>query len=98
MHKDQFVSMLAKICYYAQEHSRDWEFSDANIRCVAFEHVSHIVSCFLAQSTLIGSFGLESDIVLDALVNKPYNLFEWCVYFTKLVDELEYDNCNYNCG
>ena len=98
MHKDQFVSMLAKICYNAQEYSKIWKFTDHDTKIVTFRHISHIVSCFLESSTIVGSFGLESEIVLDTLVNKPYNLFEWCVYFTKLVDELEYDNCNYNCG
>lgn len=100
MHKDQFISLLAKICFNAQEYSRDWQVDKKgeHVRLITFKHVSYIICCFLESSTVIGSFGLESDIVLDALVNKPYNLFDWCVYFTDLVNKLEYDNFNYNCG
>lgn len=103
MHKDEFISTLAKICYYAQEYSRDWEYPSDDqymydMHLVSFSHVSHVIACFLAQSTVDGQDGIESNVVLDALMQKPYNLTEWCDYFHSLISTLEYDNCNYNCG
>lgn len=102
MYKDEFVNMLASICYNAQEYSRDWDYPCHDHLIydmqVSFCHVSHVVACFLAQSTIEGQNGVESNIVLDALIYKPYNLTEWCDYFKSLVDKLEYDNVNYNCN
>lgn len=100
MNKDEFVSTMAKICYFAQGYSRDWD-----VDCIetvehlktSFEHVSHVIACFLAHSTVGGSSGVESNVVLDQLVNEILNLDEWCTYFNKLIDDLEYDNCNYSC-
>lgn len=100
MNKDEFVSTMAKVCYFAQEHSRDWSMdcteTVGHIQS-SFEHVSHVIACFLSQSTIGGASGVESNIVLDQLVNEILNLDEWCAYFEKLINDLEYDNCNYSC-
>lgn len=85
--KDEFIRMIAKICYFAQEYSRDWE-RNLNIEYLepSFEHVSHVIACFISQYT---SEGVESNIVLDQLVNEIWNLDEWCAYFEKVINDYE---------
>lgn len=94
MHRDEFVSMLARTCYFAQEH-----FAHNKDKSSA-ECASYVVSCFLSKSTFsaYGENNIRSDIVLDELVNKEWSVGDWCFHIDTILSELDYDNCNYDCG
>lgn len=85
MDKKMFVETMAKICYYGQEHSRDW--GDFKEKHTSFEHISHIISCFIAQNTVGGkSDGCESFVVLPTLMNNYLTLDGWINFFEDLID------------
>ena len=75
----ELSEMLARICAYAQEYSATIEFDEPTMR-----HVSHVVSCFLAQNTKYGNEGVESDIVLGLLM-QPRSLKQWRQKFKIIV-------------
>lgn len=76
---------LAQICYFAQEHSHDWDDRETRDDVdVAMEHVSHVVSCFIAQHTIHGSEGVDSNIVLDLLRKEVLTLKKWENIFQKI--------------
>ena len=81
-------TILAKICYYAQEHSHDWadRTNRDDIRG-GMEHVSHVIACFLAQHTVHGSLGVDSNVVFDILYGPYKSLEEWKEIFQKIVFE-----------
>jgi hypothetical protein len=88
MSKDSLIDIIAKICYYAQDHSRldEPKRSTKKLR-KQMEHVSHVVSCFLAQNTLKGQGGVETEIVLRELCGTVLNENEWKQKITELVEE-----------
>lgn len=93
MYKDEFVSMLARTCYFAQEyylHNKDKH---------AAECASYVVSCFLSKATFVpyGENNIKADIVLDELMNKEWSVGDWCYHIDSILDELDYDNCHYHC-
>lgn len=69
----KLIDMMAKACHYAQEHIDDPEAWDNSpvARTAHFGCVSYQIACFLAQNTHDGHFGVESDIILDQLVELP---------------------------
>lgn len=74
----KLVETLAKICHYAQEHSHDWENRENRDDVYGgMEHVSHVISCFIAQHTIHGSEGVDSNIVLDLLRKDYLSLKQW---------------------
>jgi hypothetical protein len=67
------VSIMAKACHYAQEHIDDadaWPtdvLSRENLlQCTSFQ-----MACFFAQNTPEGDNGVEWDVVLEELVERP---------------------------
>lgn len=71
--KNELVKFLAKACNYAQSHIDDSEawpvtpvFREAALQCVSFQ-----IACFLAQNTKEGDFGVESEIILEELIERP---------------------------
>ena len=72
MSKELLIETCAKICYYAQEHSHDWDWPRDEI---AFQHTSYVVACFLAKHL---NDGVEWDVVFDDLMGdfKPLNRWE----------------------
>jgi hypothetical protein len=69
--KVDLLETLAMICYCAQENICDPEFHSTDLcdRESAFMNTSYIIACFLAEYTADGQYGVESEIVLDYLVD-----------------------------
>lgn len=66
------VDMMAKACYYAQEHIDDpdaWPI-DKDFRANKLECVSFQMACFLSQNTK-GHEGVEWDVILEELIEHP---------------------------
>lgn len=66
-----FTKVLAEMCYYAQEHIGDphaWN-QDLEYRKNLLQCTSYVVACFLAQNTVYGSDGVESNVILDELAD-----------------------------
>jgi hypothetical protein len=67
------LSFMAKACHYAQEHIDDeeaWPIGEVEredyLQCVSYQ-----MACFLAQNTVLGYNGVESDAVLKELAERP---------------------------
>lgn len=67
------LSFMAKACHYAQEHIDDeeaWPIGEVEredyLQCVSYQ-----MACFLAQNTVFGYNGVESDVVLKELAEHP---------------------------
>lgn len=67
------LSFMAKACHYAQEHIDDeeaWPIGEVEredyLQCVSYQ-----MACFLAQNTVFGYNGVESDVVLKELAERP---------------------------
>lgn len=78
--------MLARMCYYAQEHIDDKEVWDTSkdARRKRLECVSYAVACFLAENTVTGPEGVEHDVVLRKLVKHPKkSLSKWLEIINK---------------
>jgi hypothetical protein len=69
--KVDLLQMLARICYHAQETLCDPELNSTDIcdRGHAFLATSYVIACFLAEYTVDGHYGVETEIVLDYLVD-----------------------------
>ena len=65
------LTLMAKSCYYAQEHVDDPEAWACSERCRYFTCVSYQVACFLAQNTVDGHEGVDCNIVIDELIARP---------------------------
>lgn len=75
MKHKKLVKTLSQICYYAQDHISDPEVwpTETFDREKYFECTSHTIACFLAQNTVRGDEGVDSNIVLDHLVDRKKN-------------------------
>ena len=65
------LDYLAISCYNAQELCHDssvWPM-DREERENLFVCVSHIASCFIAQNTVQGKWGVDSTIILEELID-----------------------------
>lgn len=80
------VKFLASACVYAQDHISSFEGSKAE-KEFSMEATSHTVACFIAQNTVDGSQGVETNIVLRKLVKKKKELPYWEKVIKKLVKE-----------
>jgi hypothetical protein len=69
--KVDLIEMLAMICYCAQENICDPEFHSTEFcyRESAFIATSYVIACFLAKYTVNGNEGVESEIVLEQLID-----------------------------
>jgi hypothetical protein len=69
--KVDLLETLARICYCAQENICDPEFHSTELydRECAFLNTSYVIACFLAQNTVNGNEGVESEIVLEQLID-----------------------------
>ncbi len=69
------LEMLARICYHAQENICDPYFHSTEFcdRESAFLATSYVVACLLAQNTVNGYGGVESEIVLNQLIDITEN-------------------------
>jgi len=85
--REVLVDTCAKICHYAQDHSRDWmrPFRDED----AFQHTSYTVACFIAQSSLTYDDGVEWDVVLDQLMSDFKTITEWQEIISNLVADYQ---------
>jgi len=62
--------MMAKACHFAQEHIDDpqaWS-TDPIVREDYLQCVSYQMACFFAQNTVLGSEGVDWDVVLKELI------------------------------
>lgn len=74
----KLTKLLAKMCSYAQEHIDTWNddsdtcHDDDNYnRELMLECTSFQVACFLAQNTVEGHHGVEWEVVIDDLTDRP---------------------------
>lgn len=86
------ITDLARICHFAQDHI-DYYFShnEADLKALIpnmMEPASHVIACFLAQSTEEGHHGVEWEIVHDDLCLKKFTVAEWEVKLEKIIKEL----------
>lgn len=94
LNRNQLIRVISDICYFAQSHSQDWSpvIRETDLP-FAMEHVSYIVSCFLAQNTPGGYSGVDWDIVHDVLCGPVYSHLQWQARIEILVDEfMKVDN------
>ena len=63
------ITFLANTCVYAQDHISSFE-GDKKEKEFCMEATSHVVACFLAQNTVEGNQGVESNVILSKLVKK----------------------------
>jgi hypothetical protein len=86
---DNLVPFLAQMCAYAQEHVNDadaWPIDPAS-RSSYFSCTSYQVACFIAQNTIFGSDGVEADVVLDQLIQRPAKTeSEWRIVLQPIVN------------
>lgn len=82
----RLITFIANICVYAQDHFSSFEGSEAEKK-FAMEATSHTVACFIAQNTIDGSQGVETNIVLSKLVKKKKELPYWEKVISKIVQE-----------
>lgn len=86
--KDQLINVCSRICYYAQDHSKDTEsWGKRNTKKLAkqLHHTSYTVACFIAQNTKYGKDGVEFDILLKQLVGNVLTFKEWKKIITELI-------------
>lgn len=67
----KLATFMAKACDYAQEHVDDTEAWSDEYREFYFTCVSYQMACFFAQNTVRGHNGVESDVILDSLCERP---------------------------
>ena len=80
---------MAQACHFAQEHVDDADAWRDNSRWGYFTCVDYQVACFLAQNTVDGGNGVEVNIIIDKLVERPMKSeSEWKKILQKEVDEL----------
>jgi hypothetical protein len=67
----KLIDMLAKSCYYAQEHIDDkdaWrdENRESHLTCISYQ-----IACFLSQYTVCGKEGVDSTVIISELCSRP---------------------------
>jgi hypothetical protein len=89
------TNILSKMCHYSQDNIRaedmvDGEFEkpeNQRFRASCLACTSYAVACFIAQNTVAGHSGVESDIVLEELVEgNVKSIEEWEVIIQEVVD------------
>jgi hypothetical protein len=95
---EMLLDFMAKMCHYAQEHCGDpqvWSMEphdrEQTLQCTSYQ-----VACFLAQNTVNGSGGVESDVILSELTQNVLDkngmmcqsIGEWKSILQSIVDEL----------
>ena len=89
--KKKLIEVIAYICYTATEHTKGWEKGwEEGLPKIDWEKyfqcTSFTVSCLLSQNTKFGDEGVESDIMLDLLCERPVkDLEEWQVIAEEVV-------------
>jgi len=90
MNREQLIETCASTCYFAQNHSNDeecWGPRGTTFLEERMEHVSFVVSCYLAQNTKLGQYGVDFNIVLKKLAGEVLEKEQWVEVITELVDE-----------
>ena len=91
MKRKKLIKTIAFICHVATEHTSGWEEDNpGDVNFVQlFQCTSYTVACLLAQNTRLGVDGVEADIVLDELCQRPVkSMKEWKKIATRYVDIL----------
>lgn len=85
----KLLIFMAQACHYAQGHIDGCELDDPSFdRELALQCTSYMISCFLAQNTKLGRGGVESDIIIEELVETPMkSIAEW----TDIILEISFD-------
>ena len=91
------LKFMAQACYYAQSHIADPQaWSDKELeRGNYLQCTSYQVACFLAQNTVEGINGVDSEIIIEELVSTKLDdnglmlkdWEDWEVLLQKLVDD-----------
>lgn len=84
------VDICAEMCFFAQSHSADQEAWGPRKSAKLdnwMQHTSFVVACWLAQNTVLGSDGVEWEVVQDDLCGEVKDLDTWKQIITNLVDE-----------
>lgn len=89
--KKSLITVMAQICYFAQDHIRDgdaWDHSEDNLEYV-LQCTSYQIACLLAQNTRDGLDGVEWGIVINELTTMPpKEIEEWETIIEEYVNEL----------
>lgn len=67
----ELIDFMAEACHYAQEHVDDSEAWQDHHREFYLTCASYQMACFLAQNTKYGHSGVESDVVISKLCERP---------------------------
>lgn len=95
--KKNLIEVIAYICYTATEHTNGWEEGlEGSLPKIDWEKyfqcTSFTVSCLLCKNTKLGLDGVESDIMLDILCERPVkDLEEWQVIAEAVVNYFNYN-------
>lgn len=88
--KEDLVQTCVDICYYAQEHSKDWDRVEQRIDLdYAMEHVSYVIACFIAQNTKGGQNGVDWDVVHKHLYGPVLTYQQWRDVITQAVESYQ---------
>jgi len=82
----KLATFMAKACEYAQEHIDSWDGEDREqlLQCTSYQ-----MACFFAQNTRKGKNGVECDIILEELIERPMKTEkEWENILNDIADEL----------
>ena len=77
---EYLIEFLAKMCHYAQEHLlyKGHEAISESDLAGYMQCTSYQVACFLAQNTVEGEDGVDSNVALDKLCEEPVkSVKEW---------------------
>ena len=83
--QDNLRDSIAQICWFAQGHWFD------NKEDMSYDHmttVSHVVACMLAQNTVYGNDGVDSNVVIEELVDDIKEFGEWQYIIQRKIDNL----------
>lgn len=86
----QLVEMMAKACFYAQQHIDEVEsWPDPVMRENMLECVSYQMACFFAKNTVEGHWGVSCDVVQDQLEEHPGKKEdEWRAILNEIAEDL----------
>jgi hypothetical protein len=84
------IDICAEMCFFAQSHSADEEAWGPRKSAKLdnwMQHTSFVVACWIAQNTVLGSDGVDWEVVQNDLCGEVKDLDTWKQIITNLVDE-----------
>lgn len=83
------IKFMAQACHYAQDHIDDPRAWEKHERPHLLQCTGHMIACFLAQNTVDGGEGVDSNIIDKELEAHPMKTeLEWERIMRKLIGDL----------